>query len=154
MAEPASIRRATPADAAAIGALTRAAYARWVPLIGREPLPMTADHERAVRQHRIDLLCAGAGLLGLIETIERGDHLLIENLAGAPASQGQGPGRRLLGHAEGRAAARRLPEIRLYTNRLFAANLEFYRRRGYGIDREEPFRGGTVVHMSKRVALA
>jgi ribosomal protein S18 acetylase RimI-like enzyme len=123
MAEPASIRRATPADVAAIRALTRAAYARWVPLIGREPLPMTADHERAVREHRIDLLCAGAGLLGLIETIERGDHLLIENLAVAPASQGQGHGRRLLDHAEGVGAAGRLPESRVCAGRVVAAGL-------------------------------
>ena len=43
------IRRAGEADAAAVRELTRSAYAKWVPLIGREPMPMTADYERAVR---------------------------------------------------------------------------------------------------------
>ena len=37
------LRQAVPADAPAIRELTRAAYAKWIPLIGREPKPMTAD---------------------------------------------------------------------------------------------------------------
>jgi hypothetical protein len=37
------LRQATAADAGAIRDLTREAYAKWVPLIGREPKPMTAD---------------------------------------------------------------------------------------------------------------
>lgn len=37
------IRRATTDDAPTVGLLTRAAYAKWVPVIGREPLPMKAD---------------------------------------------------------------------------------------------------------------
>ena len=41
--------------------------------------------------------------------------------------------------------------VRLYTNRLFAANVALYLRSGYAIDREEPFWGGVKVHMSKRV---
>ena len=54
------IRRAGEADAAAVRELTRSAYAKWVPLIGREPMPMTADYERAVREHMVDLLCVDA----------------------------------------------------------------------------------------------
>ncbi len=49
------MRRATPADAPAVRDLTRAAYAKWIPLIGREPKPMTANYERAVVDHIIDL---------------------------------------------------------------------------------------------------
>ena len=37
------VRRATAADVANVRALTRSAYAKWVSLIGREPMPMTAD---------------------------------------------------------------------------------------------------------------
>ena len=44
------LRRATPSDAAAIRDLTREAYAKWVPLIGREPKPMTADYDAAPRR--------------------------------------------------------------------------------------------------------
>jgi hypothetical protein len=41
------LRQATPADAAAIRRLTRAAYAKWIPASGREPKPMTVDYSVA-----------------------------------------------------------------------------------------------------------
>ena len=145
-------RLATLADAPAIRALTREAYARWVPLIGREPLPMTADHARAVREHRIDLIETDGRLVALIEMIRHPDHLLIENLAVAPDCQGQGLGRALMAHADRVAASLGHRETRLYTNRAFAANLRFYAGLGYRIDREEAFGNGTVVHMSRAVA--
>ena len=146
------MRRAGPADAAAVRDLTRAAYAKWVPLIGREPRPMTADYDLAVREHRVDLLSLGGALAALVETIPGPDHLLVENVAVAPAFQGRGLGRTLLAHAERLAAAAGLPEIRLYTNARFAENIALYRRLGYRVDREELFPGGGVaIHMSKPV---
>ena len=78
------IRRALSADAAAVRDLTRSAYAKWVPLIGREPVPMAADHDRAVREHMVDLLFIGAELVALIETVRGANHLLIENVAVSP----------------------------------------------------------------------
>jgi hypothetical protein len=39
----AALRRATAADADKLTTLARAAYARHVAVIGREPMPMTAD---------------------------------------------------------------------------------------------------------------
>jgi GNAT superfamily N-acetyltransferase len=152
--EDLQIRRAGPADAADIRELTRSAYAKWVPLIGREPIPMAADYDRAVREHMIDLLIVDARLVALIETVSKADHLLIENLAVAPPFQGRGYGRLLLDHAERLAASLRLPELRLYTNQLFVTNIELYGQLGYAIDREEPFIGGVKVHMSKPVAIA
>ena len=50
------LRQALGTDASAIRELTREAYAKWVPVIGREPKPMMADYAEAVRKHRIDLL--------------------------------------------------------------------------------------------------
>ena len=145
------MRRAGRADVDAIRDLTRAAYAAWVPLIGREPKPMAADYGRAVDAHLIDLLFVGDRLAGLIETVPEKDHLLIENVAVAPAFQGHGHGGHLLRCAERSAAAMGYGEVRLYTNRLFAKNIALYLARGYRIDREEPFGGGAVVHMSKAV---
>ena len=145
------IRPATAEDAARIRELTRTAYAKWVALIGREPLPMQADYDRAVREHAIDLLTVGGGLAGLIETIVRPDHLWIENVAVAPDRQGRGYGRLLITHAEARAAEAGRGEIRLQTNAAFAANLALYARLGYVVDHSEPFRGGTAVFMAKRI---
>lgn len=147
------LRRAGPADAAAVRDLTREAYAKWVPLIGREPKPMVADYEHAVRHHLIDLLYLDGAPAGLIEVIPESDHVLIENLAVVPALQGRGLGQHLLAHAEALAASLGHDEIRLYTNQRFEANVTFYRKRGYRIDREEGFAGGgVIVHMSKRLA--
>jgi ribosomal protein S18 acetylase RimI-like enzyme len=145
------LRQATPADAAAIRELTREAYAKWVPLIGREPKPMTADYGAAVLKHRFDLLYVDGALAALIETIREPDHLLVENVAVSPAFQGRGLGRRLMAHAEALAAAAGYSEIRLYTNQRFVENIELYRRLGYGVDREEDVKVGIVVHMSKRL---
>ena len=145
------LRQGRPEDVDAIRTLTREAYARWVPVIGREPLPMTADYATALRRHRFDLLCLGETLAGLIETVAQADHLLIENVAVAPAHQGRGLGRMLLGHAEELAAAAGHAEIRLYINTLFAENISLYENRGYRIDREETWTGGVIVHMAKRL---
>ena len=145
-----SFRRAEAADAAAVRALTRAAYAKWVPVIGREPKPMTADYAKAVRLNRIDLGYLGEELAGLIETIDRSDHLLIENVAVAPARHGQGIGRALMAHAETVARAAGYRELRLYTNQRFETNVRLYLRLGYRIDREEEVAGlGVGVFMSK-----
>jgi ribosomal protein S18 acetylase RimI-like enzyme len=146
------LRRAGTADAPAVRALTREAYAKWIPMIGREPKPMAADYADAVQRHYIDLLYLDGELAGLIETIPEADHLLIENVAVAPAFQGRGLGRHLLAHAEALTAALGYDEIRLYTNKRFAENIAFYLKRGYRLDREEALASGVAVHMSKRLA--
>jgi ribosomal protein S18 acetylase RimI-like enzyme len=150
--EPLNLRRAGPADAPLIAAITQAAYAKWLPILGRAPKPMTADYTVAVRDHLIDLLELGGRPVGLIELIPAEDHLLIENLAVDPAYQGRRLGQHLLTHAEQLTRSHGLSELRLYTNKLFTVNIEFYLARGFRVTGEEPFRGGTVVHMSKALA--
>ncbi|MES2253501.1 MAG: GNAT family N-acetyltransferase [Pseudomonadota bacterium] len=145
-----ALRLATPDDATAIRDLTRAAYAKWIALIGREPRPMTADYEQAVHHHRFDLLMIGGRLTALIETIVHADHLLIENVAVEPSCQGCGYGRMLIAHAEQLASSSKLGEVRLYTNQRFADNISLYIRLGYRVDREEVISDGIVVHMSKK----
>ncbi|MDP1749787.1 MAG: GNAT family N-acetyltransferase [Reyranella sp.] len=152
MDETPVLRQAGPADAASVRALTRAAYAKWVPVIGREPKPMGADYEAAVRHHRVDLAEIGGELAALIETIAKPDHLLIENVAVAPAWQGLGLGRLLLRHAEELAVRLGHGEIRLYTNKRFEANVQLYLGVGYRIDREEQSALGVTVYMSKTLA--
>ena len=145
------LRQAVAADAPAIRELTRAAYAKWVPLIGREPKPMTADYDDAVARHRFDLLYVGGTLAALIQTIRGPDHLLVENVAVSPSFQGRGLGHRLMAHAEQLAASSGFGEVRLYTNKRFAANVELYLKLGYQVHREEVLPVGTAVHMSKRL---
>ena len=149
----AELRRAGSADAPAIRELTRAAYAKWVPVIGREPRPMTADYDAALRDHLIDLLYVNSEMVALIEMAPASDHLLIVNVAVAPTSQGRGFGRILLAQAERVAGSLDLGEMRLYTNARFTGNLRLYGRLGYRVDREEELPPlGVIVYMSKRIA--
>ncbi len=145
-------RPATPADAEPIRALVREAYAKWVPLIGREPMPMTVDYTIAVREHRIELAEDAGHLVGLIETIPQPDHLFVENVAVRPSAQGNGLGGQLMARAEAQARAQNLPELRLLTNAAFATNIALYERLGYLTTHTEPFRGGTTVYMTKRLS--
>jgi GNAT superfamily N-acetyltransferase len=112
---------------------------------------MTADYQLAVQRHRFDLLLSNGHLAALIETIDEGEQLLIENLAVAPDFQRQGFGRFLLAHVE--QLARRLGKssVRLYTNQRFVENIRLYERVGYQIDREEDYGVGIAIHMSKAV---
>ena len=144
------LRQAKPADAAAIRQLTRAAYAKWIESSGREPTPMTADYDAAVRTHRFDLLYLNGTLTALIETVDEGELLLVENIAVDPAHQGKGLGTRLLALADEIARSEGKTRVRLYTNKLWAENIRLYLRLGYRVDREQDFAPGVVtVHMSK-----
>ncbi|MDT9600037.1 GNAT family N-acetyltransferase [Sphingosinicella rhizophila] len=146
------MRQGVVDDVDAITALTRSAYARWVPLIGREPRPMQADYASAITRHRFDLLFAGTELVALIETVLRPEDLLIVNVAVAPTFQKRGYGRKLLAHAEDLAARAGRICVRLYTNARFEENLSLYSSLGYAAEREEVLEVGVVIHMVKRLA--
>jgi len=148
MDDAVTIRQALEDDAGAIAELTRAAYAKWVPVIGREPRPMQADYAEAVRRHRFDLLHVGDRLAALIETVPEDGWLLIVNVAVHPDFQKRGFGRRLLARAEDLAASG-LRGVRLYTNKRFAENIRLYESLGYRREKETPIDGGTLVHMIK-----
>ncbi len=152
MSNDAVLRQAVDADAPAILALTRAAYAKWVPIIGREPTPMTADYAAALRKDRVDMLFVDDTLAAIMHTVRQPDHLEIYNVAVAPEFQGRGLGPRLVAHGEKLAASLGYDEIRLYTNKAFTENIQLYLRLGYVIYEEKPFREGFTVYMKKPVA--
>ena len=156
MNESVALRRGAPADADAIRALVVAAYTKWIPVIGRLPIPMRADYAQALRDHRFDLLVAGPDLAGLIETRTEADHLLVVNVAVHPAFQGRGFGSRLMGRADAVAGEAGLTRLRLYTNKKYTANLRLYGALGYRVEREELYDGpgrtrddDVTVHMVK-----
>lgn len=152
MIEQLPLRRAVASDAGAVLALTRMAYTQWVPLIGREPKPMTANYQSAVAEHMIDLWEESGELLALIEMIPEVNFLLVENIAVRPGQQGRGVGRQLLHHAERLARSSGFDNVQLYTNAAFESNLHFYIRRGYReFKRVTVAPGSVAVHMRKWV---
>lgn len=143
------IKLGTREDVTTIREFTRTAYEKWIPLIGREPLPMSANYEDTIETHRFDLFYHGRQLVALIETINNDEHLLIENVCVAPNQQRMGIGKTLLEHAESIARTEGYETIRLNTNSLFKGNVDLYLRHGYIIDWEKPMDRGTHVHMKK-----
>ena len=85
------IRRATPLDAPAMTAISHQAYAPFLPLLGRPPAPMLADHATHIAKDREFLACDSAGtVLGYAIVIAADDGFWLDNIAVAPAAQGQG----------------------------------------------------------------
>lgn len=132
MSAPPSVRPATVDDVAAIDTVVDAAYARYLPRIGRRPAPMTVDyHQLVAHTDHAHVLVDEHVLVGVLIIVVHADHLLIDNVAVAPDAQGRGYGRTLLAHAEHIARTRGLVQMRLYTNAAMTENLTFYRRLGY-----------------------
>jgi ribosomal protein S18 acetylase RimI-like enzyme len=151
MTEP-DVRRATLADAAAVARLTEAAYAKYVPILGRKPQPMTTDHARLIAEHTVWLLWAEDRLVGVLELIDEPGVLLIYSIAIDPGQQRQGHGGQLLAWAETQARANGQQRIRLYTNERMSSNVAWYTAHGFVETGREPVQGSALVHMSKTLA--
>jgi len=127
----ARIRAAASGDVPAIDRLTQDAYSRYVPLIGREPAPVLADHAALVAAGDVHVAEADGAIAGALVTRRAGDALLLESVAVAPAFQGRGIGGALIAFAEAQAADLGLGAVELYTNAAMTDNLALYPRLGY-----------------------
>jgi len=145
------LRDATPADRERIERLVEAAYGGYVELIGRRPAPMDADYAALIEAGQVTVAERDGEIAGILVLIPMEDHLLVENVAVDPTAQGTGLGRRLMARAEGEARALGLPELRLYTNELMAANLAWYPRLGYRETERRAESGFSRVFFAKRL---
>ena len=148
----AAIRPARPADAAIITRVVHDAYAHYIPRMGKPPGPMQDDYAARIADGAAWVLEADGAIAGVLVLLDEGDHVLLDNVAVAPARQGQGIGRRLIAFAEAEARRRGYAEIRLYTHATMVENQALYRRLGF----EETHRGEQAgferVFMRKRLA--
>ncbi|MBI1245989.1 MAG: GNAT family N-acetyltransferase [Alphaproteobacteria bacterium] len=152
MSEKPAFRRARPDEGPLLREITRAAYAKWVPLIGREPLPMTADHVAAVRDHIVEFAELGGHVVAALHLEALDGHMLVENIAVRPEMQRRGLGDALLARGEEIAREMGYAVVRLYTNSRMGGNTEWYLARDYAIEREEAFGNGNRVHFVKKLA--
>ena len=146
-----AIRKAAPGDAAIVASITDAAYAKYVPLMGRKPQPMTADYQQILAEHPVWLVWIDEHPAGVLVLMHEPDAMLIYSVAIAPAHQKSGLGRRLLAWAESEARRAGYAHIRLFTNALMEANIALYRRLGYVETGRESFHELTLVHMRKPI---
>lgn len=124
-------RLAMPRDVPAMTSISHAAYVPFVPLVGRPPAPMLADHASHIADDTAFVACGEDGVvLGYAIVIEAEDGFWLDNIAVDPSAQGRGVGSRLVASVEewllpltGRYA--------LYTNIVMKANIEWYRRLGF-----------------------
>ncbi len=146
---PPTIRRAAQADVPAIHALTDAAYAKFIPRIGRKPQPMIADYSKLVDEHQVWVLIDGERSVGVLVLMAEAEQLLIYSVAIDPDYQKRGYGRQLMAWAEAQAMAQGYGSIRLYTNERFEENIQLYLRLGYRETGREPFGNSITVNMVK-----
>ena len=66
-------------DVLAVTACARAAFAPYIPRIGREPAPMSADYARLIAAGHVEVAKDGAGaVLGFVCYYPDGDAMLLE----------------------------------------------------------------------------
>ena len=132
-----SIRKAFMSDHDWIKTCARQSYEMYVERIGKEPAPMVADFEAAIKAGHVHVLAGDDFVKGFVVFYPRGDHIHLENVAVAPEFQGKGIGRRLIAFVEHYARDTGIGAIELYTNQKMTENLTFYPSIGY----EETSRG-------------
>lgn len=125
------IRPATQADRVAIEAIVRAAYAVYIPRIGKPPGPMFDNYAALIASGAVSVTEDSDGIAALIVLISRRDHLLLDNVAVRPERQGRGHGRTLIGFAEAEARRLGFSELRLYTHETMTKNIALYKRLGF-----------------------
>ena len=146
-----ALRPATDADVPAITDCVDAAYAQWVPRVGRKPAPMLDDYAEVVREAEVVVAEVDGAFVGLIVLRETDDGFLVENVAVLPAYAGRGVGRVLLAHADAQAAARGHASLYLYTNEKMVENIALYARLGYVEVERRQEEGFRRVFMRKSV---
>jgi ribosomal protein S18 acetylase RimI-like enzyme len=150
------MRLAEARDLETVSDLARRAYERYVPLIGREPMPMIEDYTPRIAGGQVWLL-EDETLAGMIVIEEREEALLIFSVAVAPERQGMGLGQKLLAFAEDVANKRGFGTIELFTNAKMERNIRIYRKYGYAETRRRahPTLANTVVvYMEKKLGAA
>jgi len=143
------IRSASFEDLAAVEAIVKSAYARYVPIIGRKPGPMLDDYRALIDKGHVYVLSDGGGISAILVLIPEEHAMLLDNVAVSPHAQGRGHGRALIAFAERMARERGLRAIRLYTNEAMTENVALYGRLGFVETHRREEQGFRRVYMAK-----
>jgi ribosomal protein S18 acetylase RimI-like enzyme len=125
------LRKARMTDSETLNALTEDAYLPYVESLGVTPGPLSKDYSELIPVHQVWVAEDGGQIIGLLELIATHDHVVIENLAIAPAYQNRKVGRLLMDHAEAEARRLSVGELRTYTHQKMSRNIAIYHHLGY-----------------------
>ncbi len=139
-------RAALGPDADRLREIARAAYAQYVPRIGREPAPMVEDFAARIAEGVVTVLEVGGAVVGYAVAFPKAGALQIENIAIDPAFQGRGFGAAFMGHLEAGQSC-----ITLYTNATMVENIAFYQRLGYKVVDRRREAGFDRIYFRKEV---
>ena len=145
------IRQAQVADSRAVVVCIRAAYARYLARMDREPAPMHADYEALIAQGVVYVLADEKEVRGVLVMMPQGRDMFVENVAVDPRFQRQGLGRTLMAFVEQQTRKEQLDEIRLYTNEVMTENLHFYQKLGFEEEGRRVEDGYHRVFLRKRL---
>ena len=143
------IRLAREGEAETLRSLVRAAYAHYVPRLGREPAPMTDDYAARIAAGEAWLLEVDDKPIGALVLEDTDEGLLLDNIAIAAEARGTGQGRHLMVFAEDEARRRGHARIWLYTNEKMVENILLYTRLGYRETHRAEQHGHRRVFMEK-----
>ncbi len=147
------IRPARPDEAGALHTLVELAYAPWVAIIGRRPLPMDDDYAARIRAGQAWVLDERG--IAALAVLEPGDGwVMLDNVAVHLERQREGLGRRMIAFAAAEARRRGAHELRLFSNALMAANLSRYAHLGFRETGRERFGAYDRVHMALDLAVS
>ena len=119
------------ADVPIIERIVHDAYVKYVARIGKPPGPMEDDYAARVAAGEVWICAEGDDIAGILVLESAADHLLLDNIAVAPAWQSRGVGRHLLAFADAEARRAGHAELRLYTHVLMHENIALYTHLGW-----------------------
>ncbi len=145
------IRAANPTEADAMRDVVHAAYAHYIPRIGKPPGPMLDDYAQRIADEQAWVLEDAGRIVGILVLEQTASSVLLDNIAVSPDGQGKGFGRALMEFAEAEARRRGFQEIQLYTHALMTENIGIYTRAGYVETHRVSEKGYDRVYMTKRL---
>lgn len=145
------MRRAVGDDVPELRRIAEAAYAPYVPRIGRRPAPMDADFAGQTARGLAWVAEVDGEVAGYLVGYPRDADWFVENVAVAPEFQDHGIGRRLMQLAEDEARRCDLLRVALYTNRRMWENAGFYGRLGFQVTHAAEEAGFHRIYMAKDI---
>ena len=145
------IRPAAQPEAPIVRDVVHAAYAHYIPRIGKPPGPMLDDYARRIADKQAWVLEDAERVVGVLVLEETPGGLLLDNIAVRPECHGKGYGRTLIEFAEAEAKRRGYRQISLYTHMLMTENIALYQRVGFVETHRVSEKGYDRVYMTKQL---